>query len=131
TGANDGLDGMEHEYQEWCLGPMCYNCSPNDKWDDFKHANHIGANANSNYNLYLDFSKIFNDHARTNNDYETQENEGWFDEDNLMGNDDDDIGDLEDSLIRKDPLYYVNEEEKRSKEGRCKLLGIPYGKPPT
>ncbi|GJV93571.1 hypothetical protein Tco_1541384 [Tanacetum coccineum] len=48
-----------------------------------------------------------------------------------MGDEDDDIGDLEDYLIQKDPPYYVNKEEERSKERRCKLLGIPYVKPPT
>ncbi|GKA65374.1 hypothetical protein Tco_0765081 [Tanacetum coccineum] len=49
----------------------------------------------------------------------------------LIGDDDDDIGDLEDYLIRKVLPYYVNEEEERSKEKRCKLLRIPYVKPPT
>ncbi|GJT67436.1 hypothetical protein Tco_1018916 [Tanacetum coccineum] len=68
---------------------------------------------------------------RTNNDYETHENEGWFDEHELIGDDSDDIGDLEGYLIRKDPPYYVNEEEKRSNEKICKLLRIPYVKPPT
>ncbi|GKB68479.1 hypothetical protein Tco_0929891 [Tanacetum coccineum] len=57
------------------------HCSPNDERDDFE---------------------------RTNNDYETQENEGWFDEHKLTKDDDDDIGDLEDYLIHKDPPYYVN-----------------------
>ncbi|GJU58340.1 hypothetical protein Tco_1236106 [Tanacetum coccineum] len=61
----------------------------------------------------------------------TQGKHGWFDEHELMGDDDDDIGDLEDYLIRKDPPYYVNEKEERSKERRCKLLRIPYVKPPT
>ncbi|GJT79077.1 hypothetical protein Tco_1045802 [Tanacetum coccineum] len=54
-----------------------------------------------------------------------------FDEHDLMGDEDDDIDDLEDYLIQKDPPYYVNKEEERSKERRCKLLGIPYVKPPT
>ncbi|GKD43755.1 hypothetical protein Tco_1268400, partial [Tanacetum coccineum] len=45
--------------------------------------------------------------------------------------DDDDISDLEHNLIQKDPPCYVNEEEERSKKRRCKLLGIPYVKPPT
>nr|GEU58946.1 C2 calcium/lipid-binding domain, CaLB [Tanacetum cinerariifolium] len=77
-------------------------------------------------------AKIFNDHAGTNNDYETQENKGFFDEHKLIRDDDDDIGDLEDYLIQKDPPYYVNEEEEeRSKKRRCKLHRIPYGKPPT
>ncbi|GKA95099.1 hypothetical protein Tco_0817137 [Tanacetum coccineum] len=47
------------------------------------------------------------------------------DEHELMEDDDDDIGDLEDYLIQKDLPYYVNKEEERSKEMRCKLLGIP------
>ncbi|GJT61172.1 hypothetical protein Tco_1004705 [Tanacetum coccineum] len=37
--------------------------SPSDEWEDFKHANHIGAYAKSKYNHYLDVSRIFNDHA--------------------------------------------------------------------
>ncbi|GJT80794.1 hypothetical protein Tco_1055136 [Tanacetum coccineum] len=59
-----------------------------------------------------------------------QEEQVWFDKHELMKDDDDDIGDLEDYLIQKDPPYYVNEEEERSKERRCKLLKIPYVKPP-
>nr|GFB81810.1 hypothetical protein [Tanacetum cinerariifolium] len=35
--------------------------SPGNEWEDFKCTNHIGANANSNYNPYLDVSTIFND----------------------------------------------------------------------
>ncbi|GJX35403.1 hypothetical protein Tco_0246960 [Tanacetum coccineum] len=85
------------------------HCSPIDEWEDFERANHIGADTNSNYNPYLD----------------------RFDERKLMGDNDDDIGDLEDYMIRKEPLYYVKEEEEKSKERRCKLLGIPYMKPPT
>nr|GEU30457.1 hypothetical protein [Tanacetum cinerariifolium] len=44
--------------------------SPNDEWEDFERVNYIRANANSNYN-HLDVSRIFNDHTRRNNDYET------------------------------------------------------------
>nr|GEW84811.1 hypothetical protein [Tanacetum cinerariifolium] len=88
------------------------HCSSSDEWDDFERANHVGTNANSNCNPYLDVSIIFNDYARTNNVYETQENEGWFDEHKLMGDDDDDIDDFEDYLIHKDSPYYVNEEEQ-------------------
>ncbi|GJR40401.1 hypothetical protein Tco_1261138, partial [Tanacetum coccineum] len=39
------------------------------------------------------------------NNYETTQ-----DEKEPMKDDDDDIGDLEDYLIQKDPPYYVNEE---------------------
>ncbi|GJT15449.1 putative reverse transcriptase domain-containing protein [Tanacetum coccineum] len=62
---------------------------------------------------------------------DTQGKEGWFDEHELIEDDNDDTGDLEDYLIKKDTPYYVNEDEERSKERRCKLLGIPYVKPPT
>nr|GEZ57980.1 hypothetical protein [Tanacetum cinerariifolium] len=78
------------------------HCSPNNEREDFERANHLGA-------------------------YD----EGCFDEHELIGDDDDDIDDLEDYLLRKDPPYSVNKEEERSKERRCKLLGIPYMKPPT
>ncbi|GKA16468.1 hypothetical protein Tco_0696215 [Tanacetum coccineum] len=61
----------------------------------------------------------------------TQEEQRWFDEHELMGDDDDDISYLEEYLIQKDHPYYVNEEEERSKERRCELLGVPYIKPPT
>ncbi|GJR19882.1 hypothetical protein Tco_0968409 [Tanacetum coccineum] len=94
----EGLKGVDEESSDNART----HCSPNDKWDDFKHANHIGSNVNSNYNPYLYVSRIFNDLTRTNNDYETQENKGWFDKDKLMGDDADDIGDLEDDLIQKD-----------------------------
>ncbi|GJV14964.1 hypothetical protein Tco_1360287 [Tanacetum coccineum] len=107
------------------------HCSPIGEWEDFERGNHIGSDVNSNYNPYLDVSRKFNYRVGTNNDYETQENEERFVEHELMGDDDDDIGDFEDYLIRKDPPYYVNEEEENSKERRCKLLGIPYVKPPT
>ncbi|GJX59097.1 ALP1-like protein [Tanacetum coccineum] len=45
--------------------------------------------------------------------------------------DDEEIGDLDDYLVSKDAPYYANEEEEQYKERRCKLLGIPYTKPPT
>nr|GEV35883.1 hypothetical protein [Tanacetum cinerariifolium]GEV39928.1 hypothetical protein [Tanacetum cinerariifolium] len=47
------------------------HCLTIDEWDDFEHANHIGADDNSKYNAYLDVSKIFNDRAGIKNDYET------------------------------------------------------------
>ncbi|GJZ26785.1 hypothetical protein Tco_0571038 [Tanacetum coccineum] len=125
------FEGIKRGYEESSDNARTH-CSPIDEWEDFERANHIGSDANSNYNPYLDVSRIFNDRAGTNNDYETRENKGWFDEHELIKDDnDDDIDDLEHYLIRKDNLYYVNEEEERSKERRCKLLGIPYVKPPT
>ncbi|GKF59990.1 hypothetical protein Tco_0176776, partial [Tanacetum coccineum] len=58
-------------------------------------------------------------------------NQGRFDEQKLMRDDDDDIGYLKEYLIQKGPPYYVNKDEERSNERRCKLLGVPYVKPPT
>nr|GEU52683.1 hypothetical protein [Tanacetum cinerariifolium] len=53
--------------------------SPSNEWEDFECANHIRADANANYNPYLDISRILNDHAGRNNDYKTQENNERFD----------------------------------------------------
>ncbi|GKA45131.1 hypothetical protein Tco_0737927 [Tanacetum coccineum] len=75
-------------------------CSTINEWEDFEHANHKGADTNSSYNPYLDVSRIFNDHAGTNNTYETQDNEEWFDDNKRMKNDDDDIGDLGQTIDR-------------------------------
>ncbi|GJZ36132.1 hypothetical protein Tco_0581949 [Tanacetum coccineum] len=68
---------------------------------------------------------------RTINDNGAQKNDEWFDNHEPIEDDDDDIEDLEDYLIQKDPPYYVNEDTKRSKERRCKLHRIPYVEPPT
>nr|GEV80529.1 hypothetical protein [Tanacetum cinerariifolium] len=46
-------------------------------------------------------------------------------------NNNDNMGSLENYLVQKDPPYFVNEEEEKSKERNCMLLGIPYVKPPT
>ncbi|GKB99646.1 hypothetical protein Tco_0985783 [Tanacetum coccineum] len=53
--------------------------------------------------IFKGSKRDINDHAGTNNDCKIQKDEGWFDEHRLMGDDNDDIGDLEDYLIRKDP----------------------------
>ncbi|GKC21318.1 hypothetical protein Tco_1023468 [Tanacetum coccineum] len=105
--------------------------SPIDEWENFERTNRIETNVNSNYNSYLDVCQIFNNHARTNNNDEIQENRECFDEHEPMEDNDNDIGDLDDYLVRNDAHFIVNEEEERSKKRRCKLLGIPYVKPPT
>ncbi|GJR44038.1 hypothetical protein Tco_1312141 [Tanacetum coccineum] len=75
---------------------------------------------------------IDHDHAgMTNEDDAIQADQEWFDNYEPMKNNDDDIMDLDDYLIRKDVSYYVDEEEERFKERKRKLLGIPYEKPPT
>nr|GEU77848.1 integrase, catalytic region, zinc finger, CCHC-type, peptidase aspartic, catalytic [Tanacetum cinerariifolium] len=115
------LDGLKGEDEESCDNTRTH-CLPNDEWEDFKRVNHIGAYANSNYNPYLDVSRIFNDHAGTNNHCEIDEE--WFDEHELIGDDDDDIGDFEDYLNQRDHPYYVNKEEERSKERIFKRFRI-------
>nr|GEW13386.1 zf-BED domain-containing protein [Tanacetum cinerariifolium] len=104
------------------------NC---DEWEDFDHANHIGVDADSNYNPYLDVSRIFNDNVGKNNCNETLDNKGWIDELQLMKDDNDDIGNLEDYLTHKVTPYYFNKEEEKFKKRRCKLHEIPYVKLPT
>ncbi|GJZ28714.1 hypothetical protein Tco_0573361 [Tanacetum coccineum] len=99
-------DKIYFESYEWTY------YSPSDEWEDFEHTNHIGSNANSNYNPYLDVSRIFNDHARTNNDYKTPKNEERFDKHGLMGDEDDDIGDLEDYLIQQGPRTMLTKKKK-------------------
>ncbi|GKD86042.1 hypothetical protein Tco_1357196 [Tanacetum coccineum] len=112
-------------YEDYeCDDAWSYN-SPINEWKDYEHTAYIETDASSSQNTYNNICQIVMDHN------ETQEDEGQFDEHELMGDDDDDISDLEDYLIRKDPPYYVNEEEERSKERRCKLLRIPYVKSPT
>ncbi|GKD68205.1 hypothetical protein Tco_1322295, partial [Tanacetum coccineum] len=64
--------------------------SPSDEWEDFEHANHIGAN--SSYNPYLDVSRIFNDHTITNEDETIQ------DKKELNEDEDDEIRYLDDYL---------------------------------
>ncbi|GJS61127.1 hypothetical protein Tco_0655911 [Tanacetum coccineum] len=98
---------------------------PVDEWKDYEHTTYIKIDVSSNQNTYYNVCQIVMDHCKT------EEEQGWFDKHELMEDDDDDIGDLEDYLIQKDPPYYVNEEDERSKEMRCKLLGLPYMKPPT
>ncbi|GJZ93637.1 hypothetical protein Tco_0665840 [Tanacetum coccineum] len=93
--------------------------SPVDEWKDYEHTTYIKTDVSSNQNTYNNVCQIVMDHCKT------QEEQGWFDEHELMGDNDDDIGYLEDYLIQKDPPYYVNEDEERSKERRCKLLGVP------
>nr|GEW12255.1 retrovirus-related Pol polyprotein from transposon TNT 1-94 [Tanacetum cinerariifolium] len=68
------------------------------------------------------------DHAGMTNDDAIQGDHEWFDEHEPM-EDDDDINDLDDYLIMNYASYFVDEEKERSKEIRCKLLGIPYVKP--
>ncbi|GJX54759.1 hypothetical protein Tco_0283128 [Tanacetum coccineum] len=53
-----------------------------------------------------------------------------FDEREPKEDDDDDIGDLDDCLIRNDAPFVINVKKELYKERMCKLLGIPYKRPP-
>ncbi|GJS16594.1 hypothetical protein Tco_0411066 [Tanacetum coccineum] len=86
--------------------------SPVDEWKDYEHTTYIRTDASSNQNTYNNVCQIVMDHCKTG------EEQGWFDKHGLMGDDDDDIGYLEDYSIQKYPPYYVNEDEERSKERR-------------
>ncbi|GJU20391.1 hypothetical protein Tco_1153733 [Tanacetum coccineum] len=99
--------------------------SPIEEWKDYEHTTYITTDAYSNQDTYDKVCQIIMDHN------EAKKKQEWLDKHELVEDDDDDISDLEDYLIQKDPPYYVNEEEERSKERRCKLFGIPYVKPPT
>nr|GEZ43477.1 putative reverse transcriptase domain-containing protein [Tanacetum cinerariifolium] len=98
---------------------------PADKWKDYEHTTYIKIDVSFNRMTYNEVCQRVVDHN------ETQEEQGWFDEHELMGDDNDDISYLEDYLIQKDPPYYVDKDEERSKQKGCKLLVVPYIKPPT
>ncbi|GJT35091.1 hypothetical protein Tco_0925510 [Tanacetum coccineum] len=102
---------------------------PIHEWKDYEHTTYIETNVHSNQSTYNDVCQIYT--TRTISDDGSQNKKEWFDEHELMEDADDEIGNLEDYLNKKEPLYYVNEENERSKERRCKLLRIPYVKPPT
>ncbi|GJZ63555.1 hypothetical protein Tco_0619976 [Tanacetum coccineum] len=95
--------------------------SYNSEWEDFKHDNHKGTDAN--YNPYLDISRIFNSHAGKSNE-ETIKDEKEPMKDYGIGNSDD-------HLVSNNARDYANEEEKKYKEGRCKLLKNLYEILPT
>ncbi|GJS94434.1 hypothetical protein Tco_0801402 [Tanacetum coccineum] len=104
--------------------------SPIDEWKDYEHTTYIETDVNVNQNTYNNVCQIFKDHAGMTNDDAIQGDHEWFDEHEPM-EDDDDISDLDDYLITNDAPYFIDEQKERSKERRCKLLGIPYVKPPT
>ncbi|GJR03635.1 reverse transcriptase domain-containing protein [Tanacetum coccineum] len=51
-----------------------------------------------------------------------QADQGWFDNHEPMEDNDDDIGDLENYLVRNDGPYYVDKKDERSKERRSYLI---------
>ncbi|GJY04766.1 hypothetical protein Tco_0370706 [Tanacetum coccineum] len=104
--------------------------SPITDSENYEHTSQIETDVNSNYNPYLDVSIIFETRAGTNYDDTIQTNQEWFNERKSKGDNDNDIEDLDDYLVRDDAPFIINEEGERFKEKRCKLLGIPYKKPP-
>ncbi|GKA24254.1 hypothetical protein Tco_0710287 [Tanacetum coccineum] len=87
-------------------------CSFDAEWDEFKHANHIGTNAN--YNLYLDISQIFNSHVGKSNEEAIKEEREPM---NDYG-----IGNSDDHLASNNEPKHANEEEEQYNEGRWKLV---------
>ncbi|GJW54410.1 hypothetical protein Tco_0098495 [Tanacetum coccineum] len=63
-----------------------------DEWKDYEHNTYIKTNVSSNQNTYNNVCQIVKDHCKT------QEEQGWFDEHELIGDDDDDIGYFKDYL---------------------------------
>ncbi|GKE17945.1 hypothetical protein Tco_1425522 [Tanacetum coccineum] len=96
-------------------------CSFDVEWEDFEHANHIGANAN--YNPYLDISRIFNSRAGKSNEEATK--------DERKPIDDYGVGDSDDHLISNNAPDYANKEEEQYKKRGCDILRNPHEIPPT
>ncbi|GKC34512.1 retrovirus-related pol polyprotein from transposon TNT 1-94 [Tanacetum coccineum] len=56
----------------------------------------------------------------------TNEDETIQDKKELNEDEDDEIGYLDDYLVRDDAPFIINEEDEKFEERRCKLLGTPY-----
>ncbi|GJV13073.1 hypothetical protein Tco_1354614 [Tanacetum coccineum] len=94
------LEGSKKEEEEPSEDAWSHYSSI-DEWEDFGRANHIGTNVNSDYNPYLDTSRILNNHVGINNDPIEDEQE-------LTRDDSDDIGDFDDYLVSHDAPYFAN-----------------------
>ncbi|GKE31270.1 hypothetical protein Tco_1450592 [Tanacetum coccineum] len=78
--------------------------SPVDEREDYEHAANIGADVNSNYNPYLDISRVFIDHRRRSEDEIVQ------DEMELNNDEGDDMGHLDDHLVHENEPFNIKEE---------------------
>ncbi|GJU01572.1 hypothetical protein Tco_1111910 [Tanacetum coccineum] len=78
--------------------------SPVDEQEDYEHAVNIGADVNSNYNPYLDISRVFIDHRRRSEDEIVQ------DETELNNDEGDDMGHLDDHLVHENEPFNIKEE---------------------
>nr|GEW21137.1 hypothetical protein [Tanacetum cinerariifolium] len=90
-----------------------------DEWKDYEHTTYIEYNVSSNKNTYNNVCQMIMNHG------ETQEKQGWFDEQKLIRDDDDDIGDLEDYLIQKNPLTMLTKKMKNSRKEGASYLEFP------
>ncbi|GKB67931.1 retrovirus-related pol polyprotein from transposon TNT 1-94 [Tanacetum coccineum] len=94
-------DDIKHIYKSFCF-KNGHAKWPTCNWKMEKYCNGgdlpgVIRNADA---IYFEIYELYeNLEEGTNNDYETQENEGWFYEHELIGDDSDDIGDLEGYLI--------------------------------
>nr|GEU38560.1 SGNH hydrolase-type esterase domain-containing protein [Tanacetum cinerariifolium] len=102
------------------------------KWLASKFNNHNTMDRYKKNALWLYWIRGDDEEVLTSDKFSDLEEENlhkeWFDDHKLMGDDDDDIGNLDDYLTPKDAPYYVDEEEEGFKERMSKLLGIPYMK---
>ncbi|GJY24959.1 hypothetical protein Tco_0399685 [Tanacetum coccineum] len=96
--------------------------SPIDEWEDYEHDN-IEAAVNSNYNPYLDISRVFNDHRRRSEDEIVQ------DEMDLNNDKGDDMRHLDDHLVHENEPFIINVKEEGFNEHKCKPLGTPFTRP--
>ncbi|GKD95840.1 hypothetical protein Tco_1379737 [Tanacetum coccineum] len=90
-----------------------HECSPFTNWRNHINGAYANTNIDANYNLYLDVSRIFNNHEGRNNE------EGILEEREL--NDDHGIDNLNNDLVRDNASYHANDVEYE--EDRCELLG--------
>nr|GEW39535.1 hypothetical protein [Tanacetum cinerariifolium] len=102
-------------------------CSPLANWRNLTskmHENDLEVEEILKSDPYLDIYKII---SLTRND----KGKTIKEKPEPQINNNDNMGSLKHYLVQKDPPYFVNEEEEKSKERKCMLLGIPYVKPPT
>ncbi|GKE23520.1 hypothetical protein Tco_1435032 [Tanacetum coccineum] len=80
-----------------------------DEQEDYEHVVNIGADVNSNYNPYLDISRVFIDHRRRSEDEIVQ------DETELNNDEGDDMGHLDDHLVHENEPFIINVKECMSR----------------
>ncbi|GKA59846.1 hypothetical protein Tco_0759159 [Tanacetum coccineum] len=132
---NNGIPWVEENQwtnNEELTEPMnniCYKCISlrfkigTAKWPTCNLKKDRETNVDSNYNPYLDISRLFNDHTTKEEDEIVQNKiELNYDEDDNMGH-------LGDHLVRKNEPFIIHKKEEGLDEQRCKLIGAPFTRP--